>query len=278
MKKKAHKKRIKRKTFYKEPKFTKENSNYHNWSSIKVGLININKKLIKKINNKEKEDYNTMPYTQALRLDHRRIHVIYLSIIKKKIDLLNILFFPEEYTHRALLISIYSLDFIFNYFMNGLLYSDDVISQKYHNNGTLTFATSLLLSLISTIISNIVMLIVKLLTNYHEYLKEMVQNIANKKSFNLLYNKLYKCIKIKVSIYFFFNFLICLITTYYLLVFGIIYKKSQISLLFNYLYGIIESLLYSFEISLVVCIMRFFSLKCQIKQLYRTSVYLNNLL
>ena len=205
MKKINYKKRQKKQKLYKESKFksSKENCIDQNFSSKMIGFINIDKKLINKVDNIEIEDYNTMPYTQALRLDHRRIHVIYLSIIKMKIDLLNILFYPEEYTQRSLLISIYSLDFIFNYFMNALLFSDDVVSQKYHNNGILTFVTSLLLSLMSIIISNIVMWIIKLLTNYHELLKEMDKNIINKESMDFLFNKISKCIKVKILIYFF---------------------------------------------------------------------------
>ena len=77
---------------------------------------------------------------------------------------------------------------------------------------------------------------------------------------------------------FFLNFLICFKTGYYLLIFGVLYKKTQISLLLNYFFGAIESLLYSFGISLLIFIVRFFNLKFQIRQLYRTSVYLNNLL
>ena len=254
------------------------NLNNQNISSKNIGHYNIKKKLINNENDNEEKDYNSMPYTMALRLDHRRIFVIYLSLIKMKIDLLNILLYPEEYTHRSLLLSIYSLDFMFNYFMNALLYSDDVVSQKYHNNGTLEFATSLLLSFISIIISSIIIWIIKKLTNYNEYLKVIVKSITNEKSFNYIFNKVYKCIKVKVLSFYCLNFILCVISTYYLLIFGIIYKKSQISLLSNYLLGIIESLLESFGITLIVCVMRFFSLKCQLKQLYRTSVYLNNLL
>ena len=45
---------------------------------------------------------------------------------------------PEEYTHRSLILSIYLLNFLFNYFVNALLYNDEIISQKYHNNGKLS--------------------------------------------------------------------------------------------------------------------------------------------
>jgi hypothetical protein len=91
-------------------------------------------------------EYNKLPYSQALRIDKRNIFIIFFSIFKMKIDLISILFYPEQYADRILLLSIYYLNFLFSYFMNALLYNDDVVSQKYHNNGNLEFFTSLTLS------------------------------------------------------------------------------------------------------------------------------------
>ena len=94
-----------------------------------------------------------------------------------KIEIINILFYPEEFTNRALLLSTYLLDFLFNYFMNALLYSDDVFSLKYHNNGSLDFITSLSLSLISNIVTSIPSYIFQKLTNYHEFLQLLIQEV-----------------------------------------------------------------------------------------------------
>ena len=69
--------------------------------------------------------------------------------------------------------------------------------------------------------------------------------------------------------------LLCLGITYYLFIFCIIYKKSQLSLLSNYFLGVVESLIKSFGVSLIVCIIRFISLKFKSKRLYRTSIYLD---
>ena len=94
-------------------------------------------------NNKEVEideiDIDNSPYTQALRLNKRNIFIMFFNIFKMKIEIIAL--------------SIYSLDFLFSYFMNALLYSDDVVSQKYHNNGSLDLITSLSLSIISNIVS-----------------------------------------------------------------------------------------------------------------------------
>ena len=222
-------------------------------------------------------EYNTIPYTQALRIDKRNIFRVYLSLIKMKTDIISILFYPEEFTHRPLLLSIYLFDFLFSYFMNALLYSDDVVSQKYHNNGKLDFATSLSLSLISNIISSIAVWIIRKLTDYHELLQKVVSDVSKERQFLYIFYKVYRCLKFKVCIYFILNIIAVFTITYYLLIFCIIYKNSQISLLSNYFLSIIESLLKSFGVSLLICILRFVGLKCKRKRIYRVSVYLNDL-
>ena len=195
-----------------------------------------------------------------------------------KIEIITIIFYPEDFTNRLLLFSIYLLDFLFNYFMNALLYSDDIVSQKYHNNGNLDLITSITLSMASNIISSITIWLIKKLTNYHEFLQSIIKDISNEKNFLLLFKKIYASLKIKLIFYFIINFLVCIGITYYLFIFCNIYKKSQISLLSNFFLGEVESFIKSIVVSLVVCILRVISLKFKIKQLYRTSVYLNDVL
>ena len=242
-------------------------------------LISIEKNMIKKIElNDEDIDpnyYNNIPYTQALRIDKRNIFVIFFSLIKMKIEIITIIFYPEEFTNRFLLLSIYFLEFLFSYFMNAFLYSDDVVSQKYHNNGKLDFITSLSLSLMSNIISSIAIWIIKKITNYYEYFQNIVKNVQKERIFMYLFKKIYKFMKIQILAYFILNFIICFCITYYLLIFCIIYKKSQISLLINYFLSVVEYLIKSFSVSLIACIIRFISLKIKSRRLYRTSIYLD---
>ena len=75
-------------------------------------------------------------------------------------------------------------------------------------------------------------------------------------------------------IYFIFSFILSIIITYYLFIFNLIYKKSQISLLTNYISGLIESLIFCILLSLIICILRFIGLKYKLKLVYRISVYL----
>ena len=226
------------------------------------------------INGKNIDNYNILPYTRALKVDKRNIFIIFISLLKMKIEIISLLFYPEEFTHKSLTLSIYSFDFLLSYFMNALLYTDDVISQKYHNNGKLDLITSIVLSLISNIVSYIIISLIKLLATYNEYLTVLIKELKEKGIFISTFKRLYKLIKIKVAIFFIINFILSMSCIYYLLIFCEIYKKSQISLLINYLIGLLQSLILSFGISIITSILRFIGLKCRKKNIYRTSVYI----
>ena len=192
-----------------------------------------------------------------------------------KIDIIPILFYPEEFTHKSLTLSLYVLDFLFSFFMNAFLYTDDVVSEKYHNNGQLNLFTTLFLTITSNIVSNILIYFIKKLVSYREYLTILVKEVNHKYSYILTFKKLYIILKIKVFLFFCVSLTSSSFMMIYILIFCQIYKKSQNSLLINYLLGLIESLAYSVGISLIICVLRFIGLKCKLKRVYRTSVYLD---
>ena len=247
----------------------KLDSEYNNKNDTKISIIKEEDKI-------DERDLDEAPYTVALRTDKRNFIIMFLCIIKMRIDIIPLLFYPEEYTHRSLTLSIYVLDFLFSYFMNALLYSDDVVSQKYHNNGSLDLITSLSLSLISNIVSSLAIWIIKRLTNYNQYLLILINDVYRELPFLYMFKKIYKYIKIKIFIFFSLSFIACVSMTYYLFVFCQVYEKSQVSLLTNYFLGIVESLITLVATSLIISILRFISLKCKYKNIYRTSVYINS--
>ena len=238
-------------------------------------IIYIKKETVDNLEHSEEKDYNYLPYSQALKLDKRNFFSIYLSLIKMKIDIISILFYPEEFTHKSLTLCFYALDFLFSFFLNALLYTDDVVSEKYHNNGELNFFTTIFLALTSNIISSIIMYFIQKLVTYREYLSRMVRDANKKYEFILTFKKLYLVLKIKIFFFFSISFILSLFFALYLIIFCKIYNKSQSSLTVNYIIGLIESLAYSVGVSLIICILRFIGLKKRLIHIYRTSVYLD---
>ena len=235
---------------------------------------NENDIIIDNLNKIEEKDYNALPYSQALKLDKRNIFSIYISLIKMKIDIIPILFYPEEFTHISLTLSIYTFEFFFSFFLNALLFTDDVVSEKYHNNGQLDFFTTIFLSLTSNIISSIIMYFIEYLVAYREYLSKLVKDLKEKYEYILTFKKLYFVLKIKIFLFFIISFILSLIFSLYLIIFCQIYKKSQVSLIINFIIGLVESLAYSVGVSLIITFLRYLGLKLKTITLYRTSVYL----
>ena len=103
---------------------------------VKVKNKNINGK---KDNEEEKNNnnINDIPYTQAVREDKRNIFQIFISVIIKKIELINLFMGDEKF--KEILICEYITSLLITFFFNTLLYSDEIVSHKYHNNGKLDF-------------------------------------------------------------------------------------------------------------------------------------------
>ena len=182
----------------------------------------------------------------------------------------------KYFSNYSIDLSIYMFHLLFNFFMNALLYTDDVVSKKYHNNGTLDYWTSIILSLISNIISSFGIWIIKKLTSYSNYLSLIAKEMDNKNLYLITFQKLYNLIILKILLFYCLSFFLSSCFVYYLTIFCIIYNKSQISLLVNYIIGEVESFLKSVLMSIIISLLRFFGLKFKLKQIYRISVYLDD--
>ena len=114
----------------------------------------INKKEEEEKKEKEEEEsINELPYTKALELDKRNIFHIYYSFLVEKLEFINI--FCTGNRFKIILFIEYLLSLLINFFFNALLHSDEVVSHKYHNNGSLDILVSLVLSILSNIVTAI---------------------------------------------------------------------------------------------------------------------------
>ena len=235
-----------------------------------------------KIENKSKDDtllddidFNLLPYAEAIKKDHRDFFKLFLSIFKLKIEFIALLFYPENFTYKPYTLSMYTLGLIFGFFSNSILYTDDIVSEKYHNNGKLNFLTTIFLSLTSNFISWLISCLCKNFFIYHESLILLVKEVKRKSDYILTFMRLYLVIKIKSFGYYLLSFIFIITMTYYLMLFCTIYHESQKSLLINYMMGIIESLITSICITLIICVFRLIGLNYKNKYLYRTSVFID---
>ena len=223
--------------------------------------------------NIKKEDLNDLPYTLALTFDKRSIFQIFYSLIIQKLEIIN-LFISDEKV-KLMIICEYILSLLINFFFNALLYSDEVISNKYHNNGELDFIVTLFLSISSNIITSIICYYV----NYSKGIDERYELIMKiKKEYYYLKNIIifFKYLKIKFIFFFMSEILIICSSFYYTVIFFIIYSKSIGSLIVNYFSSLFESFLTSIIICIIIVSTRKIGLAFSSKKLYNTSKYINN--
>ena len=222
----------------------------------------------------DKKEYNIIPYLQALRIDKRSTLETFISIFANEIGFLNLFYYRNPYSHFSLTISVYIFELLFDLMMNCFLYTDDVVSEKYNNDGSLSMITSLTLSFVSNIISSIAVIIIAKLTNYPEILEVIISSVKNKKKYFDNIIRLMKYVKLRLGIFYFLELGFILIMTYYLFIFCTVYHQSQVSITINYIIGALTSLAISTGLSVLITLFRVLSLYYHSNRLYNVSRYI----
>jgi hypothetical protein len=232
--------------------------------------------LIKYANDEEvdRKDLNRIPYSQALRIDDRNYFEIFISFLFNEIEIIKIFYYRSPYEHISISLSLYVFELCVDLVFNCLLFTDDVVSQKYNNKGSLKFFTSFGLSFMSNVISSVIVFVIGKLADYGDTLESIITEIFKKNKYFLTYAKFKKYLAIKLTLFFLLQVLIGLCMCYYLMIFCTVYHKTQISIFLNYLVGISQSMALSFGIALFCSFIRFLSLKYKWRYLYYTSKHL----
>ncbi len=198
---------------------------------------------------------------------------MFLSLIIQKLELINLFFRNEKI--KIMIICEYILSLLINFFFNTLLYSDEVVSSKYHSNGKLDFIVTLTLSILSNIITSII----DYYSNYSEGIEErldLIMELKNKEYYLKNMEIFMKYLKIKFFFFFLIELLIVFGSFYYIVIFCIVYSYSRKSLFINYLMSLLESFITSVAITILVLVTRLIGLKCLNNKSYNVSKYINN--
>ena len=222
----------------------------------------------------DRKQLNEIPYQQALRIDNRNFFEIALTVFINKVGILNLLFYRAPYTYLSLTVTVYLFEFLLDLTINCFLYSDDVVSEKYHNDGSLTMFTSFTLSIISNIVSSIITALVSNLTDFNEILEAIIINVKYQKKYLENIIRFMKYIKVRLTLFYLFQISFIFLMTYYLFIFSAVYNHSQISIMINYIIGALTSLAVSTGLTLIISILRVLSLKYHSYELFNTSKYL----
>ena len=224
------------------------------------------------------EELRGMNFEQALRHENRPFCRIYLAILIEEHIILNT-FCTDAYVElRSVKLSFLVFSFQISFFLNAFFYTDEYISEIYHNNGVLNFFSSLPKSLYSFIVTLILANLLKILSNSKKQFMKIIKEREKKKDYiEQTENELLKLRK-KLIIYYAIIFILGIFFFYYVSAFCAVYTNSQKF----WLYGCLESLALDLSTPLPICLVltsfRYLGLKKQTKCLYNTAGFLGNIL
>ena len=242
----------------------------------KIKYRNINLQVSKNMENEERIDYNELSYYDAIKRDNRSFLQIFFSEFNLKLEIIQLSFFPKEYSHKSLTLPLYLFDLLLDLTINALLFSDDIISQKYYNNGKLKMVTSNVLSIFSILISNIILYFARVLINNYEIFNIIVREVKRKNDYYRIFIKISCILRLRIAAFFFFIIIIEMISMHYLFIFCAIYKKLQKNLFINYIIGSCWQLCYTIAICFLVTILRKIALNNKIKRLFVISRFIDD--
>ena len=221
----------------------------------------------------DSRELNTISFTQAKRLDNRNYFQMFMSVIFSEIKIIRIFYYKNIFEHLSIALSEYTFELCLDLTLNCLLYTEEVISEKYNNNGSIQFFTTLSLSFMSNIISSIICFVISKLIDYFEILEFIVKDMTDRAKYFLVILKFKKVLCFKLTVFFIIQTIFNLMMCYYLMIFCTVYHKTQGSIMINYITGIAESLAISFGLALITSLMRYLSIRCSSKSMYNTSRY-----
>ena len=237
-----------------------------------------NEKIIilkKYVPKKEKlSDYelNHLEFDKAKKRDKRPFCKIYWSILKRE----QIIFFIFCSFNDYNLLNTKIARFIFILYtsmaMNVLFFFKSTM-EKIYQNSTYDLAQNIP----QIFISAVAVIVFEIFVCYFTLTDKHIYKVKS-----LLYNdkfvfkddqilEIYKCIKIKLNIYFIISFIFILFYWYFVTAFCRIYENAQITLIINHLLSKIISLVYPFFLYLLMTIIRVVALKKSLKCLYEFS-------
>ena len=182
-------------------------------------------------------------------------HIIINTFISKnflEIRYVNIFFFIESIALEMML--------------NALFYDDVYINKIYKHEGMLNFVTSLPKSIYSFFVTILINFFLIKLSNSKAKILHLIKNVKNKKEYKILYKKILKDLKIKITIFFILSFFLLIFYYYYCGCFCAVYHNNQLFWLYGTLISLSLNLILPFFACLISSILRYIAIyyKCKI--------------
>ena len=207
------------------------------------------------------EELDEMDFEEAIIYDKRSYLKLYWSSLIDSQIILSTFFTSNNLYLFLIKLSFFISNFQMNFFLNALFYTDEYISDAYHNNGVLDFVSGLPKSIYSFVSTLIITNLLKMLSNNKSELMQLIKESSKNKKYLKLINIKLKKLRNKLIIYYILIFLLGLIFLYYVSSFCAVYRYSQK----YWLHGCLESFamdgISPFIISIFISLLKYIAIK-----------------
>jgi len=204
-------------------------------------------------------ELNELDFYEAIKLDKRTFIQMYINILKREHPILFTFCNFNDYN----LIYIKLVRFIFlistDMAMNVFFFSDESMHKLYIDYGKYDFIQQIPQILYSTIVSKLFEIILCYLSLTDKPIHQIKNKILKNSSIEM--RIIYKCINIKLIIFFIFTFIFLIFYWYTISAFCSVYKNTQIAFIKDCIFSFLLGILIPFPIYLIPSALRICAIK-----------------
>ena len=219
------------------------------------------------------DEINDLPYNIAIIYNKRTYCQYYASLLKTKHNFINSFINNNDYNSKIIKIDLFFIGFAIESSVNALFFDDDTMHKIYKSSGAFDWKIQLPIMLYSTLISMVLNEPLNFFGLSNDDIISFKQN-STKMNFKNRTKSLKKKLSIKFILFFLLGFLLLAFLWYYISMFCIIYKNTQIHLMYDSLMSFGLSFIIPFGYNLLPALLRAVALsnrKHKRKLLYNIS-------
>ena len=243
--------------------------NYQPKSSKNNNIFNleIEDKIIENNQNKLDDfELNQLEYDEAIIQDKRSFINIYFSLLKREHKIIFTFFIYNDHNLFYIKLSRFIFLVATDMAMNAFFFADETMHKLYISYGKYDIFQQIPQIVYSTIISNLMEVFICFLSLTDTYIyeiKKLEQTVKNQKKVV----KIFRCINIKLIIFFIFTFILFVFYWYIIVLFCAIYSNTQGAFIKDTLFSFLLSLILPFVLYLIPSGLRLCAIRSEKKKL-----------
>ena len=209
-----------------------------------------------------------MNYEHAIIYDKRSCLRIYWSYLVEAQIILGT-FCTENYlTLFIIKLSFFVFTFQISFFLNAFFYTDEYVSDAYHNDGVLDFFSGLPKAIYSLLATMVITSLLNILSNSKNELMQLIRKKRDNKNYLHFINIKLKKVRNKLIVYFILVFILGAVFLYYVCSFCSVYRYSQKYWFIGCLQSFGMDSLIAFIICIFLALFRYIAIKKHLKCFY----------